>query len=168
MSPSEIFILAVRWIHTIAAVTWVGGSLFYLFVIRPASRKGGENASNSQAIATEFRGLVDTSVMVLIITGVVLAFDRLTSKYTGVSYVSVLSIKVALSLCMFWLAGALRQRRRPRASAPSQAKDSLPLPLTGRTLRVFSTANLVAIVGILVFLLSDLLRTLFEDALKAV
>ena len=140
MSPGDIFILVVRWIHTIAGVAWVGGSLFYLFVLRPASRKGDGGVGTSSAIANEFRGVVDTAVMVLIITGVVLAFDRLTSKYTDVTYVSVLGVKVALSLWMFWLAGVLQNRRRSRVSAA--------LPQTGKTLPAFSSANLIAIIGI--------------------
>jgi uncharacterized membrane protein len=167
VSPGDIFILAVGWIHTIAAVAWVGGSLFYHFVLRPASRKGSD-ASSSSAIANEFRALVGTAVMVLIITGVVLAFDRLTSKYTDVSYVSVLGIKVGLSLWMFWLAGVLQKRRRSRANASLTEEERSSLPLTGRAQRVFSSANLIAIIGIIVFLLSDLLQALFEDALKAV
>ena len=167
MSPGDIFILAIRWIHSIAAVAWVGGSLFYLFVLRPASRKG-DAAGSSSTIANEFRALVDTAVMVLIITGVVLAFDRLTSKYTDVSYVSVLGIKVGLSLWMFWLAGVLQKRRRSRANASLTEEERSSLPLTSRAQRVFSSANLIAIIGIIVFLLSDLLQALFEDALKAV
>lgn len=168
MSPGDIFILAVRWIHTIAAVAWVGGSLFYLFVLRPASRKSGDGVRNSSAIAQEFRAVVDTAVMVLIITGVVLAFDRLTSKYTDVSYVSVLGVKVVLTLWMFWLAGVLQKRRRSPAITDPTTGASTSLPPTDRLRPVFSSANLIAIIGIIVFLLSDLLQALFEDALKAV
>ena len=159
MSPADIFILVVRWIHTVAGLAWVGGSLFYLIVLRPAAKKGAEGVGNNAAVASEFRSVVDTAVMVLIITGVVLAFDRLTSKYTDVTYVSVLGVKVALSLWMFWLAGVLQKRRRSRVDAPASER--------GRTQRVFSSASLVAIIGIIVFLISDLLQALFEDALKA-
>ena len=81
MSPGDVFILAVRWIHTIAGVAWLGGSLFYLFVLKPASKKGGGDTASNSAVAREFRSVVDTAVMILIITGVVLAFDRLTSKF---------------------------------------------------------------------------------------
>ena len=168
MSAADIFILAVRWIHTIAGVAWVGGSLFYLVVLRPASKKSGSELASNTAVASEFRAVVDTAVMVLIITGVVLAFDRLTSKYTDVTYVSVLGVKIALSLWMFWLAGVLQKRRRSRASASPTTEASAASPPTSRTQRAFSSANLVAIIGIIVFLISDLLQALFEDALKAV
>ena len=168
MSAADIFILVIRWIHTIAGVAWIGGSLFYLVVLRPASKKSGDDIAGSGAVANEFRSVVDTAVMVLIITGVVLAFDRLTSKYTDVTYVSVLGVKVALSLWMFWLAGVLQKRRRSRVSASPATEASAASPPTSRTQRAFSSANLVAIIGIIVFLISDLLQALFEDALKAV
>ncbi|MQG77213.1 MAG: hypothetical protein FI703_07810 [SAR202 cluster bacterium] len=168
MSPGDIFILAVRWIHTIAAVAWVGGSLFYLVVLRPVSKKGGSDVAGNSAVANEFRSVVDTAVMVLIITGVVLAFDRLTSKHTDVTYVSVLGVKVALTLWMFWLAGVLQKRRRSRASTSSKVEGSSLAGESGKPSRALSSANLVAIIGIVVFLISDLLQALFEDALKAV
>ena len=161
MSPGDIFILAVRWIHTIAGVAWIGGSLFYLFVLKPASKKSGSDAVGNTAVANEFRAVVDTAVMVLIITGVVLAFDRLISKYTDVAYVSVFGVKVVLSLWMFWLADVLQKRRRTRTATPITGDETKPN-------RAFSSANLIAIIGIIVFLLSDLLQALFEDALKGV
>ena len=165
MSPGDIFILGVRWIHTLAGVTWVGGSLFYLLVFRPVLRKYSSCLDSTMSVANRFRAVVDTAVVVLIITGVVLAFDRLTSKYTDVSYVSVLGVKAALSLWMFWLAGVIQKRRHFRVNRPTASEQNLA---TGLTNRVFASANLIAIIGIIVFLLSDLLQALFEDALKGV
>ena len=165
MSPGDSFILGVQWIHTLAGVAWVGGSLFYLLVFRPALRKGSSDLDVTTSVSNGFRAVVDTAVIVLIITGVVLAFDRLTSKYTDVSYVSVLGVKAALSLWMFWLAGVIQKRRHSRVVRSTASEHNLP---TGLTNRVFASANLIAIIGIIVFLLSDLLQALFEDALKAV
>ena len=164
MSPGDIFILGVQWIHTLAGVAWVGGSLFYLLVIRPAYRKSTSQLDTATSVATGFRAVVDIAVIVLVITGVVLAFDRLTSRYTDVSYVSVLGVKAALSLWMFWLAGVIQKRRRFLVRG-----STVPGPNLGTSLpnRVFASANLIAIIGIIVFLLSDLLQALFEDALKA-
>ena len=164
MSPGDIFILGVQWIHTLAGVAWVGGSLFYLLVIRPVYLKDNSQLDTATSVATGFRAVVDIAVIVLVITGVVLAFDRLTSRYTDVSYVSVLGIKAALSLWMFWLAGVVQKKRRFRMSRSPVPEPNLA---TGLTNRVFASANLIAIIGIIVFLLSDILQALFEDALKA-
>jgi hypothetical protein len=62
---------------------------------------------------------------------------------------------------MFWLAGVLQKRRRTQSAAPITGDETKPN-------RAFSSANLIAIIGIIVFLLSDLLQALFEDALKGV
>ena len=36
MTGGDLFLVVVRWIHVVAAAAWVGGSIFYLFVLRPA------------------------------------------------------------------------------------------------------------------------------------
>ena len=103
------FMLVVRWVHTLAAVLWVGGSLLYLLALRPSLRLEGEGvASVSRRIALEFRGLVDTSIVVLVLTGVVLSFDRLSSPFVEVPYGLALGIKVVLSVSMFLLAYSRR------------------------------------------------------------
>ena len=165
MSSGDIFILGVQWIHTLAGVAWVGGSLFYLLVFRPALGSGHSDPGTSVSVANGFRSVVGTAVIILIITGVVLAFDRLTSKYTDVAYVSVLGVKITLSLWMFWLAGVLQRKRYSWMEKSAVPEHNQAVSLINR---VFASANLIAIIGIVVFLLSDLLQALFEDALKAV
>ena len=157
--------LMVRWLHVVSAVAWVGGSLFYLLVLRPASRRAPAAANLlGEAAATEFRALVDTCIIVLIVTGGVLTFHRLESASVGAAYVLVLAAKVALAAVMFALAW---RRRRPRGSpiCPEEPEQS-----TGRLARVsraLSGYNLVAILGVLVFLLADLLAALYEMAISS-
>ena len=165
MSVTDVFMLVVRWLHVVSAVAWVGGSIFYLLVLRPASRRSpGATALLGDATATEFRALVDTCVIVLIVTGGVLTFHRLESASVGAAYVSVLAAKVALAVVMFAIAW---RRRRPRRS-PMPLEE--PEPATGRLARVsraLSGYNLVAILGVLVFLLADLLAALYEMAISS-
>ena len=165
MSGNEVFLLAVRWLHALAAMAWVGGSLFYLLVLRPALRKGGQAASPFNTLAAqEFRGLVDICIIVLVLTGAILTFDRLTSRFAGVPYVAALGFKVALSLGMFYLA----RFRRPRPWPLPLETNPAPPPSVAtlrRVARAVTGANLILILGIVVFLLSDLLKVLFEQAL---
>ena len=168
MSVADAFLLAVRWIHGLAAVAWIGGSLFYLVVLRPVLRRTREGAARTNAlVSAEFRGLVDVSVVVLVLTGAILTFDRLTSRFATSPYVLVLALKVVLALWMFLLAGALRGRRRRSGAGGGAARQtpSRPPTRTSRVLRALSAGNLIVIIGILVFLLADLLRALFELAL---
>ena len=111
MSLSEAFLLIVRWLHLVSAAAWVGGSIFYLIVLRPALRRRPEASRLAgTAAATEFRALVDTCVYVLIATGVILTLHRLTPGVVGVPYVAVLGAKIALSIWMFVLAWSRRRR----------------------------------------------------------
>ena len=162
MSITEGFLLVVRWLHNIAAITWVGGSLFYFLVLRPASKKEASSwGPLSRTIAMEFKGLVNTSILVLVVTGAIMAFDRLAGGLVGVSYVAALGVKVSLALWMFYI--VLSRRRRAIDTVDQNGLSSRPLPQRiGRTLSGYNT---VVVLGLLVFLMADLLRFLVERAL---
>ncbi|MSQ13094.1 MAG: hypothetical protein EXR47_02935 [Dehalococcoidia bacterium] len=165
MTVGEGFLLVVRWLHLLAAVVWVGGSIFYLIVLRPAARaEGAEGEAVQRRARQEFRAAVDTAILVLVLTGAVLAFDRLTTPRIGAVYVGVLAAKVALSLWMFFLAHSrLRGSRPPMAEAASSVG---PAPWWACAGRALAWTNLVAVLGVVVFVLSDLLRALFEQTLR--
>jgi uncharacterized membrane protein len=169
MSPGDVFLLAVRWLHVLAAVAWVGGSLFYLLALRPALRKGGQELRPvNDLVGMEFRAVVDTCVVLLVLTGVVLAFGRLTSPATGIPYVATLGVKVVLALWMFALAWGRRRARQPAFEAlVPRPEGGATAPARVRLARALTGANLIAILGVAVFLLSELLRALFENSLGA-
>ncbi len=158
MDVTAVVLVIAQWVHTLAAAFWVGGGLVYLLVIRPAARRA---EGGGQTLADEFRGLVDIAVIAMVITGVVLAFDRLTSQHAGVGYAAVLGVKLALTLWMFWLAGVIR-RRRPR---PATAPRAAAAPRTGWR-QLMDAANQVVVIGVVVFLLSTVMQALFERALQ--
>ena len=156
--------LAVRWLHVVSAVAWVGGSIFYLLVLRPASRRNPRAAELlGEAAATEFRALVDTCIIVLVVTGGVLTFHRLESASVGAAYVLVLAVKVALAAVMFALAW---RRRRATTSAAPELRTDRPAGRLARVSRTLSGYNLIAILGVFVFLLADLLAALYEMAIS--
>ena len=165
MSVTDVFLLVVRWTHLVSAAAWVGGGLFYILVLRPALRRSAEPSRwINTAAASEFRVLVDTSIFVLLVTGVILTFDRLTPGVVGVPYVVTLSVKIALSVWMFVLVRGRRHR-----TALLEAYLESPPPATtrlGKIARGVSGYNAVVILGIVVFLLADLLKVLFEMALN--
>ena len=165
MSLSEAFLLIVRWLHLVSAAAWVGGSIFYLIVLRPALRRRPEASRLvGTAAATEFRALVDTCVYVLIATGVILTLHRLTPGVVGVPYVVVLGAKIALSIWMFVLAWS--RRRRTSVMEAFREEEAPPTTSIGKLLRAVSGYNTLIILGLIVFLLSDLLKTLYELALR--
>ncbi len=160
MTASEIFLLVMRWMHLVSAAAWIGGSLFYLLVLRPAARRAPD--SPRVATSSEFRALVDTSIFVLLVTGIILTFDRLAPGVVGVPYVITLAVKIVLSLGMFHLA---RGRRRLRPLPHAAAETPTSSTRRQRFSRTVSGYNAIVILGIVVFLLADLLKVLYEMAL---
>ena len=165
MTGGDLFLVVVRWIHVVAAAAWVGGSIFYLFVLRPALRRSPEAGRRiNEATAAEFGTLVDTCIFVILATGVILTFNRLTAGVTGPSYGLVLAAKIALSVWMFILA---RGRRRRTALLDMYGQN--PDPPSGRFRKILSALsgyNTIAILGVIVLLLADLLNTLYEVAIR--
>ncbi len=75
----EALLLIIRWVHAVSAAGWVGGGIFYVLVLRPASARSLMAAGARRAIGQEFRGLVHTVMAVLLITGIILSASRLTA-----------------------------------------------------------------------------------------
>ena len=98
MSATAAFTLVVRWLHLAIAAVWIGGGIFFLFVPRPATRSDLDRGRPfARAVAGRFRTLVELSIVVLVASGAVITFSWLTAGTVGVSYVTVLAVKVALS-----------------------------------------------------------------------
>ena len=162
MTAGDIFLLVVRWLHAVSAVAWIGGGLFYLLVMRPALRRSPDPPRVE--VTREFRALVDTTIFVLLATGIILTLERLTPGVVGPSYVAVLAVKIVLSLLMFYLARG-RRRHTPLSGPAGDLPADASLPR--RALRLASRYNAIVILGLVVFLLADLLKVLYEMALAA-
>jgi uncharacterized membrane protein len=164
MDTGELFLLIIRWLHVVSAAAWVGGSIFYLLVLRPAIRSSsGSHGPLLTAAGKEFRTLVNTSIMVLVATGVILAFNRLTENIVGPPYAITLGIKSLLSVWMFIQVQS--ERRRSEFLGAFTKREEPPRSRLGTAMKSVSGYNGLVIVGIVVFLLSDLLGALFESAL---
>lgn len=166
MSVGDLFLLVVRWVHLVAAAAWIGGSLFYLLALRPALRTAPDSGRQvNTAAAAEFRAWVDTSIFVLLATGVILTFNRLTPGVIGVPYVATLGAKIALSIWMFVLARG--RRRRNALLGAHRDNTARGASVVSRASRAFSGYNVIVILGIIVFLLADALKLMFEQALTS-
>lgn len=158
MTALEIILLAIRWAHALAAVVWIGGSLFLLLAGRPALRSPKLRSIDpdgllGRALAAEFRPIVATAIAVLIVSGVILSVHRLTSDAAGVPYAIALAIKILLALYAFAIAWLLpRQPARP-AAASRGIRRALAGPKT------------LTLIGIVVIGLADVLAWLFERGL---
>ncbi len=102
---------------------------------------------------------MNTTIAVLLVTGVILTVSRLTSDYAGIPYVVVLVIKIALALYMFYLVRFLRPHIYP---ADDMGRSQGFQKLTS----LFTGATAVLVIGVIVFLLADILRALIENGIK--
>ncbi|HEU0022245.1 MAG TPA: hypothetical protein VFR55_11320 [Dehalococcoidia bacterium] len=148
----------IRWAHALAAVAWVGGGMFYVLVLRPALHRSPAAEPTNRAIGAEFRGLVNTAIAVLIITGIVLSASRLTADKVSIAYIVVLAVKIALALYLFYIVRFLRQRAYPDEIMTGPGWWS-------RTRKGLTGTTGVLIIGVLVFGLADVLNALFERGL---
>jgi uncharacterized membrane protein len=145
--------LLARVLHTLAAASWVGGSLVYLLVVTPALRSAKlapAIAGVAAQIANLFKRMVNICMGVLLLTGAYLAFDRLTQTSLALPYLLVLMIKIVAALALFVLAIYLAQNNVRR--------------LAKRATRLSRAApQLMLVLGIGIFILGALLNILFES-----
>lgn len=163
MGVLDWILLVIRWAHALAAVAWVGGGAFYLLVLRPALRRvRGTPPETSASIAAEFRGLVGTAIIVLLLTGALLTLARFTESSITAPYVAVLAAKIALAAWMFGLAW---MRRRATGRDNAAETDAAETPFR-RWRRRLTGDGVLLTAGVVVIGLSDVLTALFEQSLR--
>ncbi len=167
MTINDGFLLVVRWLHILSAVAWVGGSLFYVLALRPTiARHGSPGVDFLRGLGENFGSVVELCILTLLVTGAVLAITRLTATYTGALYGIILALHVSLALWVFWLAWLRRRASKRRGwRAAIDLADEPPLP--GRIGRTLTSTTTVALAGVAVVLLSEVMRILVERALNA-
>ena len=167
MTFLEATVLITRWAHVIATVAWIGGNIFYLAALRPAMRNHPPGSPDlPRVIGERFKQTVDLAMWILVITGALLIYDRLTQEI-GLGYAIILGVKLALSAIMFLIAIGLGRRGPRRRSSPLEGvwSEILPGPITRLVVDAGSTAarlasptNTLFILGPIVILLGLLLR----------
>ena len=122
MSVANWLLLSLRIAHALASTVWLGGGVYYLLALRPATRAAdhdGARALTAQA-QRSFVEWAHVTTIVMVATGAVLGFDRLAGDAEGLTYAVLLALKVAAAVGAFWLAGVrprrLAARRKRRAT----------------------------------------------------
>ena len=158
MTVLDWILVGIRWAHALAAVAWVGGSIFFLVVLRPAIRKADGGGVVGRLAGAEFRSLVNTAIAVLVLSGVVLSVSRLTSTAVSLPYVIVLTAKIVVALYMFSVVWFLQ--RRSNSEEPVMGKG-----LLARVKRRLVSPVAIVIGGTVAIGLADVLDALFERGL---
>ncbi len=149
--------MAAGWVHAVAAAAWVGGSIFFALVLRPATAaKPDLMRPLMGAVGGMYRDLVDASVIAIVVSGLVLMFNRLTGNSATPAYFIVLGVKLAVAIWMFYAVWELRRSGwLPRRGGGVAARLSWLLGY-----------NAVVVAGVVVYLLAGVLGQLFEAAIQ--
>ena len=162
----DILALAVRWVHAVSSVMWIGGSVFYLVVLRPALRDaeksgGGPSRLVSRLAALHFREWVHVSMIALLVSGAILTFDRLTEPTVSALYIGALAGKIAIAFWLFGIGTATYRKRLIERSHGAQAAEQTRKNSISRWFRPFVSPSMIVYGGLIVILLSDLLNAAF-------
>lgn len=160
----------MRWIHVASAVLWIGGSIFFLLVLRPAIRDAGKsgaaiNGRLTALVAAHFREWVHLSMVALLVSGAILTFDRLSEPSISGTYIGTLVAKIAISFWLFGIGIAAYSRRVLQRIAEESQQSSVHSRAIGRWLRPLVSPKMVVYGGLGVLLLSDILKIAFEKEL---
>ena len=128
--------LALVWLHLLAAVVWIGGMAFLSLVLVPMLKQEPFAAQMGLLIKTaagRFRAVVWGSVFVLLATGPLLALSRGLPPADTASWPSIFSVKVALVILLlaltaahdFWLGPRLSRILQSPASSRSERERHL-------------------------------------------
>ena len=146
-------LLIINWVHHLGAVTWVGGNIFYKFVLQPAFRTPGSDPGTVRSIGREFGRVVPVAIIILATTGAIMAATHLTTGGNSPEYIGILALKIAIALYMFLV--ALLLRRRAKGGGPSRSEASVP-----RLRRALTSTTTLLILGVVVIGLADVLGSM--------
>ena len=147
-------LVIVRYAHAVAAVAWIGGSIFHAVILRPLVVAESDKMAQAMSLITPaYREVIDIAVMTLIVTGLILMFSRIQGNEATVAWAIVLAVKIALAIWMFYIVW-----RRRRMSTGAVVNEGIASKLLGY--------NAVLAIGLVIFLLANVLRELVEASLR--
>jgi uncharacterized membrane protein len=154
ISVGDWLMVIVRYAHAVAAIAWIGGSIFHALILRPLTIAEPEKMARAMSLITPaYREIIDIAVVTLIVSGIILTFSRIQGDEATVQWAIVLAIKFALAIWMFYIVW-----RRRRMTSENTLNEGITSKLLGY--------NAILVIGLLVFLLANILQELIETSLS--
>ncbi|MBI2305433.1 MAG: CopD family protein [Chloroflexi bacterium] len=149
-------LVAARWLHLLAATTWVGGLIFMNLVLTPAvSARGIPPAPVRMMGIARFRPFAWGSIGVILVTGLVNLFRGAPSLdfLFATAWGNVILVKIFLFAAMVVVTGVnswfVFPHLRQQAAAPRRPGSAVPgekaLVLLSRTNLALGVAALLAV-----------------------
>lgn len=139
---NDMMMSALRLAHSFAALVWLGGGVYFLVAIRPAQRAlaeaqvqvdGGADTTGTAASGTAGvgRSLISAmqgayaewaqaATLIMLASGVILIFERLSVLTDHFYYAVALGVKVLAAVIALWMTTMSGRRRRRQSSARAQ------------------------------------------------
>ena len=164
-------ILAVSyWLHSVAAVIWIGGITFILFIAIPASRQvlGTEAGRLMGEISKRFTPLANYCIILLVITGILMT--GLNKQFSGVetfknNWTLILAVKHIFVLGMVAMAGTIEFTINPKIrevfskfSPDAQPQEELVNKFFGLRAKRKKLCKICFVFAILILVISPVLR----------
>jgi hypothetical protein len=134
---AEGLLVVLRWLHAVASIVFLGWSAVLLL--------DGPPRGDVSAARQRFKEITELSLLVLLATGAVLTFDRLSHGAGGL-YAAILALKVACAAVTYQFAFRWR-----RVGLPMSGLD-------GRILVIFGAATV---------LLAAVLKGVYESGVSS-
>lgn len=157
----DILWLLIRWIHVMAAVTWIGGNLTLAMIIVPYFRHNLPPVKRIQLltqIGKRFEPVVWGCVMILFFTGIGNVFQSLglSSGIELNAYMRTLLIKLLLFIILLILTALHSFVLGPKLSTAIEGLDEgleqLPKDVDSIRKRLSIVSSLMGVVSLLVLL----------------
>ena len=166
MTLSDIILLIIDWLHGVSAAIWIGGNIFFYLVINPAIRLGYISPKTSTQVSPLYYSIIDGCIIILTLTGTLMAFERLSSSVTTPLYIAILGLKIAIAAWMFILVRSRgRKLRLDREANPTGKMADDHQQKTSPIKSLFADTTVLLSLGLIIFFLSDLLSYLFQSQL---
>ncbi len=110
---TDLLLVAMRWLHASAAIVWIGAIYVELFFFLPIWDNDPPSDIRVRFDAP-MKETVQTALIVFLVSGAILTFDRLSRSAADLTYVLLLAIKVMLSFVMFAISFRFRDARGRR------------------------------------------------------
>ena len=154
ISVGDWITVALRYIHAVAAIAWIGGSIFHAVILRPLTIAEPEKMAQAMSIISPaYREIIDIAVVTLISSGIILTFSRIQTDQATIQWAILLAIKIALAIWMFYI---VWQRRR------STAQQTTHRTFASRLLGY----NAALALGLIILLIANILQQLAEKSIN--
>ncbi len=153
-----IFNVMIFWLHTLAAVTWVGGMVFNLLVVRPSMGvvDPPQRLRFADKTLRRFIPIVWISVGLLLITGLPMTLQRVVSfeMLLGTGYGNILILKLAVVLMMISIVALIRYELLPKFESLIDTQSPELSKVMGW---MVSLVKINLVLGVFVLLLAEFL-----------